>query len=54
MPARAGRARRALATLAAGCGTQLELEAQGPDAEAALAALAELVSARFYEADEAG
>ena len=40
-----------LATLAAGCGTRLELEAHGPDAEEALAALAELVSARFYEAD---
>ena len=40
-----------LATLAAGCGTRLELEARGPDAEAALAALAELVAARFHEAD---
>ncbi|WP_145279581.1 HPr family phosphocarrier protein [Tautonia plasticadhaerens] len=38
-----------LATLAAGCGTRLNLEARGPDAEAALAALAGLVSARFHE-----
>ena len=32
-------------------GTRLELEARGPDAEAALAALAELVSARFHEVE---
>jgi phosphocarrier protein len=38
-----------LAILAAGCGTRLDLEARGPDAETALAALAELVSARFQE-----
>jgi phosphocarrier protein HPr len=38
-----------LTTLAAECGTQLELEARGPDAEAAVEALAGLVSARFYE-----
>ena len=43
-----------LAMLAAGCGTRLELEARGPDAEAALAALADLVAARFHEGDEAG
>ncbi|QDV35035.1 hybrid sensor histidine kinase/response regulator [Tautonia plasticadhaerens] len=42
-----------LATLAAGCGTRLELEARGPDAEAALAALAELVAARFHDGDGA-
>jgi phosphotransferase system HPr (HPr) family protein len=42
-----------LATLAAGCGTRLELEARGPDAELALAALSDLVAARFHEADEA-
>lgn len=38
-----------LMTLAAECGSWLELEAQGPDAEAAIAALAELVAARFGE-----
>ena len=38
-----------LTTLAAECGTRLELEARGPDAEAAVEALADLVSARFYE-----
>jgi phosphocarrier protein len=43
-----------LATLAAECGTRLELEARGPDAEAALAALAELVASRFHEQDGAG
>ncbi len=41
-----------LTSLAAECGTQLDLEAQGPDAEAALEALAGLVSARFHEDDE--
>ena len=39
-----------LMTLAAECGTWLEVEARGPDAEAAVAALAELVAARFGEA----
>jgi len=43
-----------LAMLAAECGTCLELEARGPDAEAALAALAELFAARFHEQDGAG
>jgi phosphotransferase system HPr (HPr) family protein len=38
-----------LATLAAECGTRLELEALGPDADAAVDALAGLVSAQFYE-----
>ena len=38
-----------LTTLAAECGTRLDLEARGPDAEAAVEALAELVLARFYE-----
>ena len=38
-----------LTSLAAECGTHLELEARGPDAEAAVAALADLVSARFHE-----
>jgi phosphocarrier protein len=38
-----------LAILAAVCGTALELEAEGPDAEAAIAALAELVRSGFLE-----
>ncbi|RUL86882.1 HPr family phosphocarrier protein [Tautonia sociabilis] len=38
-----------LMALAAECGTWLELEALGPDADAAVAALAELVAARFGE-----
>ena len=42
-----------LTMMAAECGTRLELEARGPDADAAVEALAELVSARFYE-DEDG
>jgi phosphocarrier protein HPr len=41
-----------LTSLAAECGTRLDLEARGPDAEAAVAALAELVSARFHETSE--
>ena len=41
-----------LTTLAAECGTRLDVEARGPDAEAAVAALADLVSARFYETDD--
>jgi phosphocarrier protein HPr len=41
-----------LTTLAAECGTILEVEARGPDAEAAVDALAELVLARFYETEE--
>ena len=41
-----------LSTLAAECGTRLDLEARGPDAEAAIEALAELVLARFHETDE--
>jgi phosphocarrier protein HPr len=38
-----------LTTLAAECGTQLELEASGPDAVDAIDALAELVLAQFHE-----
>ena len=38
-----------LTTLAAECGTRLELEACGPDAVEALDALSDLVSAQFYE-----
>jgi phosphocarrier protein HPr len=41
-----------LTTLAAECGTRMELEARGPDAEQAVAALADLVMARFYETAE--
>jgi len=41
-----------LTSLAAECGTRLDLEARGPDAESALRALADLVSARFHEDDE--
>jgi phosphocarrier protein len=42
-----------LTMMAAECGTRLELEARGPDAVAAVEALAELISARFHE-DDAG
>ena len=38
--------------LAVECGTVLELEAEGPDAEEALAALADLVAAGFHMTDE--
>jgi phosphocarrier protein HPr len=41
-----------LTTMAAERGTLLYLEARGPDAEAAVEALAELVLARFNETDE--
>ncbi len=41
-----------LTTLAAECGTRLDLEARGLDAEAAVEALAELVLARFHETEE--
>lgn len=41
-----------LTMLAAECGTVLELEAHGPEAQAALTALSELVLARFHEDDE--
>ena len=41
-----------MTTLAAGCGTTLGLEARGPDAEQALAALADLVAAGFHMTDE--
>jgi phosphocarrier protein len=41
-----------LTMIAAECGTLLELEARGPQAEAAVAALAELVLARFHEGPE--
>ncbi|MEJ7638657.1 MAG: HPr family phosphocarrier protein [Singulisphaera sp.] len=38
--------------LAAECGTTLDLEARGPDAEAALDALADLVAAGFHMTGE--
>lgn len=41
-----------LTSLAAECGTTLDLEARGPDAEAAIAALSGLVLARFHENDQ--
>jgi phosphocarrier protein len=41
-----------LTSVGAECGTRLELEARGPDAEEAIAALAELIAARFHEDDE--
>ena len=39
-----------LATLAAECGCRLELQTDGPDAEAALDALTELIAHGFGEA----
>jgi phosphocarrier protein len=42
-----------LTSLAAECGTVLELEARGSDAASAVEALADLISARFHE-DENG
>jgi phosphocarrier protein HPr len=41
-----------LTSVAAECGTRLELEARGPDAEVAVEALAALVAARFHEDDD--
>ena len=41
-----------LVSLTAECGATLDLEAHGPDAEEALDALADLVSAGFHMADE--
>ncbi len=41
-----------LTSLAAECGSQLELEARGADASAAIEALAELVKAQFHEEEE--
>jgi phosphocarrier protein HPr len=38
--------------LAAECGTVLDLEAEGPDAEEVVAALADLVAAGFHMTDE--
>jgi cysteine desulfurase/selenocysteine lyase len=44
-----GRSILDLTAVAAGCGTRLELEARGPDAEEAVGALAALIAARFHE-----
>ena len=41
-----------MTTLAAECGSMLDLEARGPDAEQALDALADLVAAGFHMTDE--
>ena len=41
-----------MTTLAAECGTMLDLEASGPDAEEALVALADLVAAGFHMTEE--
>ena len=41
-----------LTTLAAACGTRLDLEARGPDAAEALSALCELIESRFHEENE--
>ena len=41
-----------LLCLAAECGMTLDLEAHGPDAEKAVVALAELISARPHEIEE--
>jgi phosphotransferase system HPr (HPr) family protein len=43
-----------LVGLTAECGATLDLEARGPDAQEALAALADLVAARFHLIDEDG
>jgi phosphotransferase system HPr (HPr) family protein len=47
-----GRSILDLTTLAAACGSQLELEADGPDAEAALDALTGLIGRGFDEQDQ--
>jgi phosphocarrier protein len=43
-----------LTSLAAECGTRLDIEARGPDAEAALEALAALALAQFHEDENGG
>jgi phosphocarrier protein len=42
-----------LIALAVECGSRVELEARGPDADAAIEALARVVLARFYEDGDA-
>jgi phosphocarrier protein HPr len=46
-----GRSTLDLVTLAAGCGTTLEIEASGIDSEALLDALSDLIEAGFHEAN---
>jgi phosphocarrier protein HPr len=41
-----------LTSLAAECGSRLDLEGRGSDAEAAIDALADLVKAQFHEEEE--
>jgi phosphocarrier protein HPr len=41
-----------MTTLAAECGMTLEIQAEGPDAEEAVSALADLVLARFHMEDD--
>jgi len=47
-----GRSILSLLSLAAECGTILALEAKGCDAEDAVAALANLISAQFHESED--
>jgi phosphocarrier protein len=47
-----GKSMLEMTMLAAECGSVLELEARGPDAEQALDALAELVAAGFHMEEE--
>ena len=49
-----GRSILSLFSLAAECGTMLALEAQGCDAEDAVAALANPISAQFHESEDQG
>ncbi len=49
-----GKSVLSLLGLAAECGNVLALEAQGLDAEDAVAVLADLISARFHESDGRG
>lgn len=46
-----GKSVMSLMLLAAACGTELELKAEGPDAETALAAVRELIDHRFEEGE---
>jgi phosphotransferase system HPr (HPr) family protein len=47
-----GKSILSLTTMAAERGSRLDLEARGPDATAAIEALASLVSAQFYENED--
>lgn len=47
-----GKSMLEMTMLAAECGAELELEARGPDAEPAIAALADLVAAGFHMEEE--